>query len=387
MPNSLIPERAILVSPSLAATIGLEQAILLQHLESLAAFAQSLQRAKVDNGYIWVDISLETLTSQLPFWSAAAIRRVLQQLIDLGMVLTDTFPTRDQQHFAFAINQQLPATQSTPVDSAGATPAVISQAKQPEPANPTDSLGAYRIPAQWQPSVDVKTQLQQRGVSEAFIDDAVDEFVLYWRERNETAYAWSSKFLQHVQRRWEQHQSQLNQRRQETPFLANANQEKTEINQQWQPNIDAIEILERMGINRNFIDDAVAEFVLYWQERGEAQKTWNSKFVSHVKRQWAQFTHTLKHDTESRRIGANWQPDHEVYDVLTIANIDVNFANDLLPEFVLYWKDKNQLHHSWNTKFLQHVKFRWARRDQNSNASKGDAFERLTDRSWAADLM
>ena len=62
----------------------------------------------------------------------------------------------------------------------------------------------------------------------------------------------------------------------------------------WSPSEDALEILLRMGIHQNFIDDAIPEFVLYWQERGEAQATWNSKFVAHIKRQWARYTHTLK---------------------------------------------------------------------------------------------
>ena len=73
--------------------------------------------------------------------------------------------------------------------------------------------------------------------------------------------------------------------------------------------------------------------------------------------------------------------------MLAIANIELQFARDLIPEFVLFWRDKNELHHSWNTKFLQHVKYRWVRRNQDHPNAKGDAFERLSDRSWAADLI
>ena len=73
--------------------------------------------------------------------------------------------------------------------------------------------------------------------------------------------------------------------------------------------------------------------------------------------------------------------------MLAIANIELQFARDLIPEFVLYWRDKNELHHSWNTKFLQHVKYRWVRRNQDHPNTKVDAFERLSDRSWAADLI
>ena len=81
------------------------------------------------------------------------------------------------------------------------------------------------------------------------------------------------------------------------------------------------------------------------------------------------------------------EPYREVFDVLAIANIELQFIRDLIPEFVLFWRDKNELHHSWNTKFLQHVKYRWVRRNQDHPNAKGDAFERLSDRSWAADLI
>ncbi|NRA25561.1 MAG: hypothetical protein HRU08_14040, partial [Oleispira sp.] len=33
----------------------------------------------------------------------------------------------------------------------------------------------------------------------------------------------------------------------------------------------------------------------------------------------------------------------------------------LIAEFVLYWRDSNQLQTSWNSKFLQYVKQQWAR--------------------------
>ena len=81
-------------------------------------------------------------------------------------------------------------------------------------------------------------------------------------------------------------------------------------------------------------------------------------------------------------------------------NIDLDFATSLLPEFIVYWKDSNQTHTSWNSKFLQHVKYHWAKRHQmqqqtdNSHGgqqgthSTGRTRDRsleqdLTDTSWA----
>ena len=355
MSHSIIPEQPIVVSPTLAASIGLEQALLLQHIDKLCSLAPGRQHDQL----LWLDTSLAQLGQQLPFWPAAAINRILRDLHELGMVVLSPVPVDAEQRFAVAINQRAPgATQAAVVDEA---------------------LGASPIPPDWQPGAGLREQLGMQGVAANFIDDAVDEFVLYWRERGESSHAWSSKFMQHVARRWQQQQ-------QREAEAAKPRPGSSQIEKRWQPNPDAVEILQRMGISGNFIDDAIAEFVLYWQERGDAQSTWNSKFVTHVKRQWARYTHTLKNDTEPRPIPAGWQPDHEVFEILALANIDSDFAERILPEFVLYWRDKNELHHSWNTRFLQHVKHRWARRGDDAN-NRGDAFERLTDRSWAADLV
>mgnify|MGYP003686408575 FL=1 len=396
MSHSLIPERPVLVSPSLAASIGLEEAILLQHLEACCQFSNghpnstsatangnsqsAYGKSHLPQGYQWAHLSLSALAEQLPFWTPASVRRILRSLVDLGMLIIDTLPSSESHSFAFAINQQ-----------SAAEPIASPRRSAHQPG-----LGGQKIDAQWQPDAAVITQLQQQGVAPSFILSAVDEFVLYWRERNEISHSWSSKFLQHVNRRWQQDKQHQHDRTARLTQRSTSNPQGMQPS--WQPSIDAVEILLRMGIHQNFLDDAIAEFVLYWQERGDAQATWNSKFVTHVKRQWARYTHTLKHDTEPVPMYENWQPDHEVFDVLAIANIEEQFAKELVPEFMMYWRDKNELHHSWNTKFLQYVKHQWSRthqaKEHNANGKHGQTDEKrrtrdrslledLTDRSWA----
>ena len=70
------------------------------------------------------------------------------------------------------------------------------------------------------------------------------------------------------------------------------------------------------------------------------------------------------------------------------ANIDLKFAQHQVAEFVLFWRDSNQVHASWNTRFLQFVKQRWAKRhsegDPQSKSTRDLTLaEQLTDRSWA----
>ena len=168
------------------------------------------------------------------------------------------------------------------------------------------------------------------------------------------------------------------------------------MHEKWLPSREALDILHRSGINPRFIEDAVPEFVLYWREKGMANSTWNSLFIQHVKKQWAKYTSALKYDTEPRRIPANWQPTPDVFDILRMANIDENFARSCIHEFVLYWKDSNQMHSSWNTKFLQHVKYCWANQHQlggspharqqlttGQSTTNGSFVAKHTDRSWA----
>ena len=53
-----------------------------------------------------------------------------------------------------------------------------------------------------------------------------------------------------------------------------------------------------------------------------------------------------------------------MYDVLQMANISRQFADQLLPEFILYWQENGTPQCSWSTKFLQYVKRQWARHNQ-----------------------
>jgi hypothetical protein len=160
-----------------------------------------------------------------------------------------------------------------------------------------------------------------------------------------------------------------------------------------------MEIMERGGIEREFIEEAIPEFILYWRERGAAPRELNSKFIQHIRIQWARYSSSLEHSTEPKRIMDNWQPTEDVFDILRMSHIDIDFARSLLPEFVVYWRDSNQTHTSWNSKFLQHVKYHWAKRHQIEQAGHQNAGQQgsnstgrtrdrslqddLTDTSWA----
>ncbi len=372
--SSFIPERQLVFSPTLAATIGLEESVLLQHLNELFRH----RAPDLRNGFAWLSIERQWLLQTLPFWSAVDLHRVSKSLADKGIILIGSPPLHESELFLFAVNES---------QASARTPAARLNAVRQQ-----NSAGL--IGEAWTPSEDVLQLLGlNHNIARQFALDQLEDFVHYWRERGEISHAWENKFRQHVLSRWRHWQQE---QAEALPFAGSP--PETPVSNAWRPSEDAMDILLRAEIRREFIEDAIPEFILYWRERGETIKTLNSKFINHIRRQWARFTSALTHDTEPKRIPDNWRPKEDVYDILRMSHIDADFAEGLLPEFIIYWKDTNQLHASWNTKFLQHVKYKWANGHQfnsdNSNAGQqrldpaGRTRDRsikddLADRSWA----
>ena len=366
MASSLIHERPLVFSPTLAATIGLEEAVMLQLLHDAALFAAG------DGHAHWHEIDKQELLRLLPFWSERDCQRITASMRDKGVLAIDSPPLEQSHCLRYSLQTRAPAPRAAP-------------RVEQKPLG-----GKSLIAGRWQPDEEVLRQLAMHGIPRTFAETQLDEFVVYWSDRVEPAYSWNAKFRTHVIRRWREREAQA-----EAPEDV-----PRPIGPDWEPGPDAMEILLRAGVSRHFIEDAVPEFVLYWTERGEASRTWNSRFVTHVKRQWARYTATMDLDGEPRRIPANWQPAPDVYDILRMANIDAAFARGLLPEFVMFWTDAGEAHPSWNSKFLQHVKYHWARSHRAGDTAEHthgtrprpggtgttrsrSLAEDLTDRSWA----
>ncbi|WP_068810000.1 DnaT-like ssDNA-binding domain-containing protein [Pseudohongiella nitratireducens] len=390
MQSSLIPERPLIVSPTLAATIGLEEAVMLHVLSECMTHRKLSRRGRLD----WVEIDQQTLIDMFPFWAWIDIKRVQSKLSDLGLIQVDA-GTGNGDSWWFAINQEQPddvspqAASEVAVSGADQSSAPVAAAVPSAAARNQPQRKAGYIAPDWQPGDDWLAMCRQHGIPETFARDQVQSFVLYWRERGESRFSWGNVFYRHVLKQWRHQQAR---RGGERPSI---------MHPDWQPDPDAVQILMRDGVSQAFIEDAVAEFVLYWRERGAAEGPWSTRFIEHIRRQWARYRATMGEGGLPRQIPADWQPSADVYDILEMAEIDEAFARRKVPEFVLYWRDSGQAHASWNTRFLQYVKYAWARRpealksglntanavDQHGNQSNGQGleatFRRLTDRSWA----
>ena len=410
---SLIPDKPLLFFPQLAVALGLEGAVMIQTLKDLIERDAGHDYSEIIDGYLWTEITGQSLARQLPFWTEADIARIIQQLHEQGIVLAEGLPYTTARPMRLAINERVAPgdAAASPRPTSGVTPKPVPVQRydhaplRPNPGGqsfappvPTFSTIAQPLSRQWQPDNDLLAQLGQYGIPRSFTLEHVGEFVAYWTERNEPRHSWGARFLKHVIRQWREQESRDYRLSQESVMTTD-----------WRPSLEAMEILTvQAGINSNFVEDAIAEFILYWQERGISSDTWNSRFIQHVKRQWARFTNTLKHDQEPQPISPDWQPDAEVFDILHMANIDKCFAEELIPEFILYWRDNGQALNTWNTKFLQYVKRQWASLVPSDTAGTGqvrttnsphgtqqasrrsgstrnrDIAAELNDRSWAS---
>ncbi len=477
MKSALIPEKPLLVYPSLAATVGLEEALMLSALSDLIRN----EAGHPNNGFLWYRLSLQVLTDTLPFWDSRDFHRVATNLREKGILLIASAGYEDGEFFKFAFNEkhQLSTKQpkvnssapntTAPNTSASNTPTNHSmhynspQSRNnnfPSPAFSTNQPegGKNYIGDHWRPDETTLAQLAQLNVPNNFALEQVPEFVTYWRERGEAHRSWGQKFISHTIQRWRTFEAREHRKSKATPIHAhwapsencmsellgkgirrdfildqvtefihywrdlgekhvswdakfiqrvlaewakresqkNIATKEFKIENHWRPSPDAMEVMSvKSGIPLGFIEDAIPEFIIYWKDKGLATTTWNSLFIKHVRLQWHRFQHASQHTTEAQTIPVDWQPNEDVYDILRMANIDPEFARALLAEFVMYWRDSNQIHNSWNTRFIRHVKKTWAQRHALTNADSSTMStaakstrdvsleELLTDQSWA----
>ena len=102
MSHSLIPERMLVVSPSLANAIGLEEAIMLQAMNDGARSIQTQEPGE------WSSLEKASLRKWLPFWSDLDIKRILKSLSDKGVIqfasTADMESSHDQQQLFFSFD-------------------------------------------------------------------------------------------------------------------------------------------------------------------------------------------------------------------------------------------------------------------------------------------
>lgn len=170
----------------------------------------------------------------------------------------------------------------------------------------------------------------------------------------------------------------------------------TAISTDWQPSDALYQLLAQQNIPRDFIQDRVAGFVLYWAERGDKEHAWNSKFAKHIVHEWRHFeieqakvqaqTAAKKNIPPVKPITMDWRPKKMAVDHLLACGIQKSLIDECIVSFVMYWSERGEAHNTWNSKFVAHVKHRDSQLQAIANANGGKRIQSLADglrdRDW-----
>ena len=302
-----------------ASSIGLNESIVLQQI-------------KVSS-----KPSLINLKNDLPFLEKKELNRILKKLLNLKLIT-------EAENKTFSAKSK-------------------KEVSKPERKN--------SFSENFVPSKNTLKEARVLGISEEFIKNKIPEFKTYWIDRNDKSFSWDFKFLKYLLKEWRNEEEKINKISKRKPIEKN-----------WKPSKDAFQILKHAQIDENFINDALPEFILYWSERNTPSDAWNTKFLNHVKNQWVRYQNLISMVKKPSMMNKDWEPSEDCYDVLTLAKIDKHFAKSQIPEFKLYWLETKEMRNCWNSKFIQHVKFRW----KSKNGNVKNVLSRLKDNEWAVNF-
>jgi hypothetical protein len=155
---------------------------------------------------------------------------------------------------------------------------------------PSNNIGAGRrkLESAWKPSIQAYEVLDMGGVNKIFIDNKINEFKMYWLEKNQLRDNWNVLFVDFIRREWVKE----NSGNKGMPVC---------IDDQWSPSSDVFDILELAQVSKVDALKHLKEFILYWKENGTALRSWNSKFVDFVKRKELIGSYEEKNDKKTKR--------------------------------------------------------------------------------------
>ena len=308
-------------SKEVACTIGLEEAVLLEYLKIQKAHNKVL--------------TLQNIHSDLTFFSQEKLQDILSRLTKTGLI-------------SESLNN-------------GIKSFTVQEVQKK----------AELVQEKWLPDREILDQIVEYGIGEDFALMHVDDFLMHTQEQAFKETSWGIKFLRFVIKKWRFKEIEDNKKRKTVP-----------IHKGWIPDEDALEILVNSGIDPEFIKNVIPEFILYWYERKEESNAWNSKFIAHVRRQWARSNNLDEKEDTPSKITHEWTPNEDFYSVLELTDIPRHFANDALPQFILYWKETGQSINSWNSKFLQHVKYLWEKESKGESKKIASQIDKRIESSW-----
>ena len=307
--------KKIFFSPEIASSLGLEEAIILNLIESFK-------------------LNEESLYIKLNFLPQEKIKNALSKLLVLELI--------EKLNSEYVLKNSIKANLKT---------------------ENNDNELELKV------SNDVLSQAKSLGMTEEFVQFQSNLFKAS-NKNLESDFKTNFQLLKHLIRTWRQEEKK-----------ERTEAEKVLIEKDWTPSEDVISILESADMDSDFVKKCIPEFIVYWKEKQFKSNEWNSIFINHVRRQWARYKNIIEDNVSPKKMTHDWVPNQNCLDVLKLARIDEKFAKDQIPEFKIYWLDSNQVMTSWNSKFIQHVKYRWFK----NNSKSSGIISRLTDKEWAVE--
>ena len=154
------------------------------------------------------------------------------------------------------------------------------------------------------------------------------------------------------------------------PAKVNASNPDESMN--FYPSEDLVKQAFNLGIEEDFLGDQLPSFNLFWKGKDLKPHLKESKFLQYALKNWREKEKIEYQESKKVLIDKNWQPSEDARSILKGLEIGDSFIESLLPEFILFWKEKRIKSNSWNSTFLNHAKKQWARKNFKLDSDKED---------------
>ena len=136
------------------------------------------------------------------------------------------------------------------------------------------------------------------------------------------------------------------------------------------PSEDLVKQACNLGIEEDFLGDQLPSFNLFWKGKDLKPHLKESKFLQYALKNWREKEKIEYQESKKVLIDSNWRPSEDAISILKSLDINDSFFESLLPEFILFWKEKRIKSNSWNSTFLNHVKKQWAKKSFKLDSGK-----------------
>ena len=148
------------------------------------------------------------------------------------------------------------------------------------------------------------------------------------------------------------------------------NSSKPDVTMNFYPSEDLVKQACNLGIEEDFLGDQLPSFNLFWKGKDLKPHLKESKFLQYALKNWREKEKIEYQESKKVLIDSNWRPSEDAISILKNIDINDSFIESLLPEFILFWKEKRIKSNSWNSTFLNHVKKQWARKNFKLDSDK-----------------